>query len=135
MQCLIITQDRREVTSRETLVATSFQIKIWHWAHSYRRRSRTRFTGWSRNGTLLSTPTIVSSQLLLPYPQFGGVYSAEPFNRASSYNSLQTKFEKRFTGGGTLLVAYTWAKLITNGDTLTRVVRGRRMRLCCPDPG
>ncbi len=77
------------------------------------------FYGLVPNGTILSTPTIVASQLLLPYPQFGGVYSAEPFNRASSYNSLQTKFEKRFTAGGTLLVAYTWAKLITNGDTLT----------------
>ena len=77
------------------------------------------FYGLVPNGTLLSIPTIVASQLLLPYPQFGGVYSAEPFNRASSYNSLQTKFEKRFTAGGTLLVAYTWAKLITNGDTLT----------------
>jgi hypothetical protein len=70
-------------------------------------------------GTILSQPTVVDSQLLLPYPQFGAVDSAEPYNRMSSYHALQLRLEKRWSAGGTLLAAYTWAKLITNGDTLT----------------
>jgi hypothetical protein len=77
------------------------------------------FAEWVPGGTILSQPTIVDSQLLLPYPQFGAVYSAEPYNRMSGYHSLQARFEKRSSAGGTLMVAYTWSKLITNGDTLT----------------
>ena len=77
------------------------------------------FYGLVPNGTVLSQSTVVQSQLLLPYPQFAAVYSAEPFNRMSAYHSLQAKFEARTNAGGTLLVAYTWSKLITNGDTLT----------------
>jgi hypothetical protein len=70
-------------------------------------------------GTILSQSTVVDSQLLLPYPQFGAVDSAEPYNRMSSYHALQARLEKRWSAGGTLLAAYTWAKLITNADTLT----------------
>ncbi len=77
------------------------------------------FYGLVPGGTILSPQTVVQSQLLLPYPQFSGVFSAEPYNRVSDYHSLQAKFEARTGAGGTLLVAYTWAKLITNGDTLT----------------
>jgi hypothetical protein len=77
------------------------------------------FYGLVPKGTILSPQTVVQSQLLLPYPQFSGVFSAEPFNRVSAYHSLQAKLEARTNSGGTLLVAYTWAKLITNGDSLT----------------
>src|SRR5207237_9495063 len=38
---------------------------------------------------------------------------------SSSYHSLQATVTRRFQGGGTLLVAYTNAKLLSNTDTLT----------------
>jgi hypothetical protein len=71
------------------------------------------------SGTILSQPTVIRGQLMLPYPQFTGVYSAEPYNRDSSYQSLQVKFEKRFHNAGTLLAAYSFSKLIADTDTLT----------------
>ncbi|MBI3470379.1 MAG: carboxypeptidase regulatory-like domain-containing protein, partial [Candidatus Solibacter usitatus] len=40
-------------------------------------------------------------------------------NRNSIYHSAQVKLEKRFRRGGTILGAYTWAKLISDTDTLT----------------
>jgi hypothetical protein len=40
-------------------------------------------------------------------------------NFASTYHSLQATLQKRFNGGGTLLAAYTWAKLLSNTDTIT----------------
>ena len=80
---------------------------FWH-GHPVIERSQQPVlrVGPARNGTLLSTPTIVASQLLLPYPQFSGVFSAERLNRASSYNSFQAEFEKRSNAGGTILVAF-----------------------------
>ena len=42
----------------------------------------------------------------------------------STYNSLQATVTKRFQGGGTLLVAYTNAKLMSNTDTLTSWLEG-----------
>ena len=47
-----------------------------------------------------------------PYPAFGDIQWME--NRVgSSYNSLQTRLEKRFSGGLTGLVSYTWGKALT----------------------
>jgi hypothetical protein len=60
-----------------------------------------------------------AGQLLRPFPQYGGVSSAGAGLFGSTYNSLQATLQKRFAGGGTLLAAYTWAKLISNTDTIT----------------
>ena len=47
-----------------------------------------------------------------PYPAFGDIQWME--NRVgSSYNSLQVRLEKRFSGGLTGLVSYTWGKALT----------------------
>jgi hypothetical protein len=43
---------------------------------------------------------------------------------SSTYNSLQATVTRRFAGGGTLLVAYTNAKLLSNTDTLTSWLEG-----------
>jgi len=59
---------------------------------------------------------------LQQYPQFGnGSYGSgngvlvngDPIG-ASEYNSLQAKLQKRLTNHFTMLVGYTWAKLMTN---------------------
>lgn len=47
-----------------------------------------------------------------PYPAFGDIQWME--NRVgASYNSLQTRLEKRFSGGLTGLISYTWGKALT----------------------
>jgi hypothetical protein len=62
----------------------------------------------------LANATVARRQLLLPYPQFLSVTEMNnPFG-SSTYHSLQTKLVKRASHGVTLLVSYTWSKLISN---------------------
>jgi hypothetical protein len=77
------------------------------------------FFGLSAAGpTLGSEQTVTKAQLLLPYPQFTGVGGVNQNDRMSAYNALQVKLQKHFSHGGTLLLAYTWAKLVSNTDEL-----------------
>ncbi len=59
-----------------------------------------------------------------PYPQYNGLSLSGYGCCTSSYNSLQATVTRRFQGGGTLLVAYTNAKLLSNTDTLTSWLEG-----------
>ena len=70
------------------------------------------------------TPTIAAGQLERPYPQYQGLNLAGYGCCDSTYASLQATVTRRFQGGGTLLVAYTNAKLISNTDTLTSWLEG-----------
>ncbi|MGB8065410.1 MAG: TonB-dependent receptor [Candidatus Sulfotelmatobacter sp.] len=73
----------------------------------------------SPNATL-SLPTLANQgQLDRPYPQYLGMNLAGYGCCGSTYNSLQVSVTRRFQGGGTMLVAYTNAKLMSNTDTLT----------------
>ena len=76
------------------------------------------FFGLVQVGTL-SNPTVARGQLLRPFPQYNGQSIASPMNRSSIYHSGQVKVEKRFKSGSSVLGAYTWAKLISDTDTLT----------------
>jgi len=67
----------------------------------------------------LGAPTTTVGQLLRPYPQYTSVELAGQGSFASIYHSLQITAQRRFAGAGSLLVAYTNAKLISNTDTLT----------------
>jgi len=67
----------------------------------------------------LNGPTILAGQLDRPYPQYTNLSLAGYGCCGSTYNSLQATVTRRFQGGGTLLVAYTNAKLLSNTDTLT----------------
>ena len=58
-------------------------------------------------------------QLDRPYPQFNQLQLARYGCCGSTYNSLQATVTRRFQGGGTLLVAYTNAKLLSDTDTQT----------------
>ncbi len=59
---------------------------------------------------------------LLPYPQFnsGSFNSGVSVNgypvASSSFNSLQTKLEKRLSNGFTTITSFTWGKLLTNAS-------------------
>ncbi len=78
-------------------------------------------------GTSLSGTTVARSQLLLPYPQFTGV-NVDVNQGYSWYHSMQTRFEKRFSGGITSSVSWTWSKLmearsyLNGGDALPEKV-------------
>ncbi len=63
-------------------------------------------------------------QLDRPYPQYNGLNLAGYGCCSSNYNSLQATLTRRFGGGGTMLVAYTNAKLLSNTDTLTSWLEG-----------
>jgi hypothetical protein len=67
----------------------------------------------------LNGATISQGQLDRPYPQYLDLNLAGYGCCGSTYNSLQATVTRRFQGGGTLLVAYTNAKLLSNTDTLT----------------
>jgi hypothetical protein len=67
----------------------------------------------------LANPTVARGQLLRPFPQYNGQAITSPMSRSSIYHSGQVKVEKRFKSGGSILGAYTWAKLISDTDTLT----------------
>lgn len=62
----------------------------------------------------LSNATVARRQLLLPFPQFLSVQEVNNPYGSSTYHSLQTKLVKRMSGGVSVLVSYTWSKLISN---------------------
>jgi hypothetical protein len=72
----------------------------------------------------IGAPTITAGQLNRPYPQYLDLQLAGYGCCGSTYNSLQATVTRRFAGGGTLLVAYTNAKLLSNTDTLTSWLEG-----------
>jgi hypothetical protein len=72
----------------------------------------------------LNGASVAAGQLERPYPQYNGLSLAGYGCCGSSYNSLQATVTRRFQGGGTLLVAYTNAKLMSNTDTLTSWLEG-----------
>ena len=72
----------------------------------------------------LNGATVSQGQLDRPHPQYNGLSLAGFGCCSSTYNSFQATVTRRFAGGGTLLAAYTNAKLITNTDTLTSWLEG-----------
>jgi hypothetical protein len=76
------------------------------------------FFGLISTGSL-ATPTVAQGQLLRPYPQYSGVSIIGPANGNSIYHAMQMKLEKRLRGGGTVVAAYTWSKVISDVDTVT----------------
>jgi hypothetical protein len=67
----------------------------------------------------LGSPTTTIGQLSRPFPQYSSLRLAGQGNYDSTYHSFQLTVERRFASAGSLLVAYTNAKLISDADTLT----------------
>ncbi|MBI3682261.1 MAG: TonB-dependent receptor, partial [Acidobacteria bacterium] len=63
----------------------------------------------------LAQPTVQQGQLLRPYPHFTGVSPSNAAWGNSNYHALQTRFERRFAQGFSLLAAYTWSKTMADG--------------------
>ena len=82
--------------------------------------------------TTLSATQIFAGQLDRPYPEYNGLNLNGYGCCSSNYNSLQATVTRRFQGGGTLLVAYTNAKLMSNTDTLTSWLEGPTLAVSDP---
>jgi hypothetical protein len=67
----------------------------------------------------LSGPTTTVGQLLRPFPQYTSVQLAGQGSYDSTYHSFQVTVQRRFADAGSLLIAYTNSKLISDTDTLT----------------
>jgi Carboxypeptidase regulatory-like domain len=72
----------------------------------------------------LGPSSLVQGQLDRPFPQYSGLNLNGYGCCSSNYNALQATVTRRFQGGGTMLVAYTNAKLMSNTDTLTSWLEG-----------
>jgi hypothetical protein len=81
------------------------------------------YFGKIATGTLAS-PTVPYGQLLRPFPQYTGFRYTNAADGNSSYNALQVKAEKRFATGGTVLLSYTHAKLITDMEQQAAFTNG-----------
>lgn len=64
---------------------------------------------------VMSQPQVRRGQLMTPYPQYPGVNFSAPGWGNSNYHSFQAKLTKRFEGGGNVVVAYTFSKLMSDG--------------------
>ena len=61
-----------------------------------------------------STPgSLACNTAAIPWPQYSYVYFAANAGSAS-YNALNAKFQRQFSGGFNLLANYTWSKAISN---------------------
>jgi hypothetical protein len=60
--------------------------------------------------------TLPLSQLLSPYPFFGGLFTQTMYDGSSVYNGLNVRLQKRLSYGFTFLAAYTWSKRMYNAS-------------------
>ena len=65
----------------------------------------------------LGNPTILLSQMYLPYPWLNTVYVYTPQMGDAIYHSAIFSAQKRMANGFSLLASYTFAKLISDGTT------------------
>jgi outer membrane receptor protein involved in Fe transport len=67
----------------------------------------------------LSTATVPLAQLLRPYPQYQNLVDGGGFVGNSTYNAMTARVERRLGGGGTLLGAYTFSKVMSDVESAT----------------
>ena len=68
--------------------------------------------------TSVGTPSIARAQLLRPYPRFTTVALYRNNTGHSTYHSLQTRLEKRYSAGLTFTAAYTFSRLIDDAGAV-----------------
>ena len=66
------------------------------------------------SGCGLNNPTVVQSQLLLPYSQYCAVTENDATAGFSQYNALEATYNHRFNQGLSVLVSYTYSKFVDN---------------------
>jgi hypothetical protein len=63
-----------------------------------------------------NSPTIQKFNLLVPYPQFGGIGGDAPPYANSSYHAAQFRLEKRFSSGLQFLATYVFSKALDDSS-------------------
>ncbi|MEQ1948157.1 MAG: TonB-dependent receptor [Bryobacteraceae bacterium] len=76
------------------------------------------YYGQVPSGSSLGTPTVPLAQLIRPYPKFTTVVMYRNNIGHSTYHSLQSRIEKRFSRGLTFTTAYTFSKLIDDAGSV-----------------
>lgn len=61
-------------------------------------------------GSTINGANIARSQLLRPYPQFGGTFAVEKYVGSDSYNAGTLQLQKRFGSGNSLTTQYTYSR-------------------------
>jgi hypothetical protein len=87
------------------------------------------FFGIIPSGTL-GQSTVQRGQLMRPFPQYSGVGLPRPGYGNSNYHAFELKLERRFSGGTSAMVAYTWSKLISDGGDDVWASSGIRNMYC-----
>ncbi len=89
-------------------------VRDWLLDVAYVGNKGTKLNGFRNlnQRAVIDNPNGSQSAGARPYPAFGDIQWME--NRVlSSYNSMQTRLEKRFSGGLSSLFSYTWGKALT----------------------
>jgi hypothetical protein len=86
--------------------------------------TRNPMAGLLNRTSPLNGANITQGQLLRPYPQYVNFSNNAPHVGSTSYHSLQTRVEKRFTSAGLISANYTWSKLLGNTDTALGFLEG-----------
>jgi hypothetical protein len=68
-------------------------------------------------GPLRNQPTVSLSSLLVPYPQYGGLYEVGVLGAAERYQSVELKAQKAFSKGYNFLVSYVYIREKTQTNT------------------
>ena len=68
-------------------------------------------------GPLRNQPTVSLGSLLVPYPQYGGLYQIGTLGAAERYKSLEFKAQKAFSKGYNFLVSYVYIREKTQTNT------------------
>jgi len=87
------------------------------------------FYGIIPSGTL-GQAKVQRGQLMRPFPQYPGVGIPRPGWGNSNFHALEMKLERRFAGGTSAMVSYTWSKLISDGGDDVWVSAGYRNYYC-----
>jgi hypothetical protein len=98
------------------------QGRTWNQLHpqflalgdALRQQAANPFFGQIQVGALAQR-TVTRAQLLRPFPHFQDVSSQNASWASSTYHSLQVKAEKRYASGLSMLLSYTWSKLMDYG--------------------
>ncbi|MGH9914325.1 MAG: hypothetical protein ACRD63_03445, partial [Pyrinomonadaceae bacterium] len=63
-------------------------------------------------------PSATVAQAIRPFPQYGNIDNLQQPIGSTSYNGLLVKVQKRFSGGLTMLLSYTFSKTLGDVDSL-----------------
>jgi hypothetical protein len=77
-------------------------------------------------GTIASSKNVTVNQLLNPIPLLGAINQDRPTGK-NGYDALQTKIERRYSSGLSLIAAFTWSKLFEDTAFLGPQIAGPRI--------